>query len=134
MPTPAKHLKPNAKTGVTVDSGVTNVRKSWIPHWQTWMGKENRCVVPVTRFSEYGSVRDPITNNLPLYWFALNEDKPLFWFAGVWTKWSGVRKAKEGPIDTEIFAFLTTRPNAVVESIHSKAMPVILRTPEEIDI
>jgi len=30
--------------------------------------------------------------------------------------------------------FLTTAPNAVVEPIHPKAMPVILTTPEEGDV
>ena len=52
----------------------------------------------------------------------------------MWTKWHGTRKKKEGSIDTEIFAFLTTEPNAVVKPIHSKAMPVVLRTAEEIDV
>lgn len=128
MPTPPKFLKSE------VDSGITNIRSTTSPHWRAWMGPDNRCIVPATRFSEYGSVRDPVTNKLSLHWFALNEGEPLFWFAGIWTKWSGTRKKKEGPIDTEIFAFLTTEPNAVVEPIHAKAMPVILRTPEEIDI
>ncbi|MCK1978087.1 hypothetical protein LNK15_13715, partial [Jeotgalicoccus huakuii] len=40
---------------------------------------------------------------------------------------------KEGPVEVDIFAFLTTDPNAVVKPIHPKAMPVILRTTEEID-
>ena len=30
--------------------------------------------------------------------------------------------------------FLTTSPNAIVEPIHAKAMPVILATPEEYDV
>jgi putative SOS response-associated peptidase YedK len=64
----------------------------------------------------------------------LNEEKPLFWFAGIWTPWYGIRKKKEGPVQADIFAFLTTEPNAVVEPIHAKAMPVILRTAEEIDV
>ncbi len=33
-----------------------------------------------------------------------------------------------------IYAFLTCPPNAVVEPTHQKAMPVILRTPEEHDV
>ena len=45
-----------------------------------------------------------------------------------------MRKKKEGPVQADIFAFLTTDPNAVVAPIHPKAMPVILRTTEEIDI
>ena len=40
---------------------------------------------------------------------------------------------KEGETTNEIFAFLTTEPNAVVARIHPKAMPVILTTQEEID-
>jgi putative SOS response-associated peptidase YedK len=40
---------------------------------------------------------------------------------------------KEGETTTDIFAFLTTEPNKVVEAIHAKAMPVILTTREEID-
>jgi putative SOS response-associated peptidase YedK len=33
----------------------------------------------------------------------------------------------------QIFGFLTTSPNEVVEPIHRKAMPVILTTDEERD-
>nr|WP_307278037.1 SOS response-associated peptidase family protein [Phyllobacterium ifriqiyense] len=58
----------------------------------------------------------------------------MFCFAGLWTPWRGIRKAKEGQIDVEVFGFLTTNANAVVKPIHEKAMPVILRTREEFDI
>lgn len=43
-----------------------------------------------------------------------------------------MRKKKEGPVEVDIFGFLTTEPNAVVKPVHPKAMPVILRTTEEI--
>ena len=33
-----------------------------------------------------------------------------------------------------VYGFLTTAPNAVVEAIHPKAMPVILTTDEERDV
>jgi putative SOS response-associated peptidase YedK len=33
-----------------------------------------------------------------------------------------------------VYGFLTTAPNAVVEPIHPKAMPVILTTEEECDL
>jgi putative SOS response-associated peptidase YedK len=33
-----------------------------------------------------------------------------------------------------VYGFLTTAPNAIVEPIHPKAMPVILTTPEECDV
>ena len=44
-----------------------------------------------------------------------------------------MRKVKEGETTNDLFAFLTTEPNAIVATIHAKAMPVILTTQEEID-
>lgn len=127
MPTPPKFIKGKA------DAGVTNVRNVASPHWRRWLGVESRCVVPATEFSEYGKKRDPETKRLSLHWFALSEERPLFVFAGVWTRWTSVRKVKEGEVEADIFAFLTCQPNGVVEPIHPKAMPVILTEPEEVD-
>ena len=45
-----------------------------------------------------------------------------------------MRKAKEGEITTDVFAFLTCEPNAEVARVHPKAMPVVLTTAEEYDI
>ena len=69
-------------------------------------------------------------------WFALNEDCSLFAFAGSWTEFKGDRGTKSKPIPGPhlVCGFLTTAPNAVVEPIHSKAMPVILTTDEERDV
>ncbi|TIU00760.1 MAG: SOS response-associated peptidase, partial [Mesorhizobium sp.] len=47
--------------------------------------------------------------------------------------WHGVRGVKDGPGDHEVYGFLTTKPNALIEPIHEKAMPVILTTQEEIE-
>jgi putative SOS response-associated peptidase YedK len=69
----------------------------------------------------------------PPVWFALHETRPLDFFAGIWTRWTSVRKVKEGETTNDLFAFLTTEPNKIVGSIHPKAMPVILTTREEID-
>ena len=114
------------------DLGTTNVRNLASQHWKPWQGVASRCVVPATSFSEYGQVRGA-DGRLPLHWFATAPDAPPFVFAGIWTVWEGVRKAKEGRVTAEIFAFLTTEPNAVVAPIHPKAMPVILTKPEEIE-
>jgi putative SOS response-associated peptidase YedK len=38
------------------------------------------------------------------------------------------------PPDHLVYGFLTTSPNAIVEPIHPKAMPVILTTDEERDV
>ena len=64
--------------------------------------------------------------------FALNEDRPLFAFAGIWTTFNGT-KSKPIPGPHQVYGFLTTAPNAAVEPIHSKAMPVILTTDAERD-
>jgi putative SOS response-associated peptidase YedK len=66
-------------------------------------------------------------------WFAFDEDRPLGCFAGIWTRWTSVRKVREGETTNDIFAFLTINPNAEVGAIHPKAMPVILRAAQEMD-
>jgi putative SOS response-associated peptidase YedK len=45
-----------------------------------------------------------------------------------------VSRAKPIPGPHLVYGFLTTAPNAIVEPIHPKAMPVILTTPEECDV
>ena len=56
--------------------------------------------------------------------------------AGIWTEFRGERGTKSKPIPGPhlVYGFLTTAPNAIVEPIHPKAMPVILTTEEERDV
>ena len=56
--------------------------------------------------------------------------RPLTAFAGIWTEFRGDRGTKSKPVPGP-HNVLTTSPNAVVEPIHSKAMPVILTTEKE---
>ena len=126
MPSPAFALK-----GRKADPGVTNVRNVKSPHWRRWLGVESRCVVPFTSFAENEALPD---GSRPPVWFALDETRPLAFFAGIWTRWTSVRKVKEGETTNDLFAFLTTEPNREVGAVHPKAMPVILTTPEEIDL
>jgi len=66
--------------------------------------------------------------------FALDETRPLACFAGIWTNWTSVWKVNEGETTNDLYAFLTTEPNAEIGAIHPpKAMPVILTTPEEVE-
>ena len=111
---------------------VTNIRNVASPHWRGWLGVGSRCIVPATSFCEYADTKPRKTPT----WFALSEDRPLFAFAGLWTRWRGVRGPKSAPVDGEheLFGFLTTEANAIVAPIHPKAMPVILTTPEEVDL
>lgn len=117
MPSPLFALK-----GKKTDPGVTNIRNVKSPHWRRWLGIESRCVVPLTSFAE----PEPQPNgSRPPAWFAIDESRPLAFFAGVWTpEWKSVRKVKEGETTNDLFAFLTTEPNKEVGAIHPKAMPV----------
>lgn len=125
MPTPAKYLADRK-----VDRGVTNIRQVTSPHWRPWLGADHRCVVPFTSFSENES--RPDGSRAPV-WFALDETRPLAFFAGLWTRWTSVRKLKEGEVNADLFGFLTAEPNAVVGAVHPKAMPVILTSEAEVE-
>jgi putative SOS response-associated peptidase YedK len=103
---------------------VTNVRNLKSPYWRGWLKAEWRCLVQATPFCEW-------TESLPnvTHWFALDESRPLFAFAGIWRLWTGERKGETG--EHCLFAFLTTQSNNVVRPIHAKAMPVLLTTDDE---
>ncbi|SNS94591.1 SOS response-associated peptidase [Sphingopyxis indica] len=118
MPSPAFALK-----GKRVDKGVTNIRNTASPHWRRWLAPANRCLVPFTSFSE--PARGPDGKSEPV-WFALDEERPLAFFAGVWTSWRSTRKLAEGEVSCDLYGFLTTDANEEVGAVHPKAMPVIL--------
>jgi putative SOS response-associated peptidase YedK len=123
MPSPVFAL-----AGKKTDAGVTNIRNVKLPHWRRWLGPENHRLVPFTSFAENeltpGGSKQPI-------WFAFNEDRPVAFFAGIWTRWTSVRKIREGEVTADLFAFLTTEANAEVAAVHPQAMPAILSTEEE---
>jgi putative SOS response-associated peptidase YedK len=110
---------------------ITNIRNTKSPHWRAWLKPENRCVVPFTSFCEYADTKPRKTPT----WFALAEDRPLAFFAGIRTTWHGRRGTKANPVEGEhqLFGFLTTESNAEVGAIHPKAMPVILTQSNEIE-
>lgn len=91
---------------------------------------------PANSFAEYAPEPNPETKKKDVVWFALNENRPLFAFAGIWTEFKGDRGTKSKPIPGphNVYGFLTTTPNSVVAPIHPKAMPVILMTDEERDV
>jgi putative SOS response-associated peptidase YedK len=117
MPSPVFSLK-----GKKTDPGVTNIRNVKSPHWRRWLGPESRCLVPFTSFSENeltpGGSKQPI-------WFAFDSDRPLAFFAGIWTRWTSIRKVRDGEVTADLFGFLTTEPNAEVAAVHPRAMPAI---------
>jgi SOS response associated peptidase (SRAP) len=95
-----------------------------------------RVVVPFNSFAEYAPEPNPETKKKDVVWFALNDDRPLCTFAGIWTEFKGDRGTKSKPIPGPhlVYGLLTTSPNAIVEPIHPKAMPAILTTDEERDV
>ena len=116
------------------DGGTTNVRNTSSRHWARWLGVENRCVVPFTRFAEPDPASKVEGGRTPNAWFAGSTEEPLMFFAGLWVpQWRSVRKVKEGEITVDLYGFLTTEPNGIVGPIHQKAMPVILRNQDEVE-
>ena len=115
---------------------VTNIRNLTSPHWRMWLKPDNRCLVPFNSFAEYAPEPNPATKTKDVVWFALNDNRPLAAFAGILTVYKGNHGTKSKPIrgPHDVYGFLTTVPNALVEPIHPKAMPVILTTDEERDL
>jgi putative SOS response-associated peptidase YedK len=130
MPTPS-----TCRKGL-IDRGVTTIRNTSSAHWLRWLKPEFRCLVPATSFGEPTDTVDRVIGRKVCTWFALDESRPLFAFAGIWCMWMSARGTKGNPATGEhiLFGFLTTAPNDVVRPVHEKAMPAILTTPEECDV
>lgn len=108
---------------------ISFIRNVNFAHWSPWLGVPNRCVVPWTSFCP------PTKPTRTPTWFGLAEDRPLAAFAGIGTTWRDVGGSMANLVEGEqLFGFLTTVANAEIAPIHPKSMPVILRTPEEIEI
>jgi hypothetical protein len=54
--------------------------------------------VPFNSFSEYAPEPNPETKRKDVVWFALDEDRPLTAFAGIWTEFKGDRGTKSKPV------------------------------------
>src|ERR1700749_600063 len=59
------------------DAPITNIRDTASPHWRLAQCG-HRCVVPFNSFCEYADMKPRKTPT----WFALDEDRPLAFFAG----------------------------------------------------
>ena len=93
---------------------VTNVRNLASPYWHGWLKAEWRCLVPATSFCEWTDSRPKIP-----HWFALDETRPVFCFAGIWRPWTGERKGETR--EHRLFSFLMTDANDIVRPIHAEA-------------
>jgi putative SOS response-associated peptidase YedK len=120
------------------DKGVTNVRNTTSSktgrinaHWAPWLCPANRCLVPFTSFAEPDQDHRRTRKNI---WFALDESRPLAFFAGVWTPHACVRAKSKGWEEIEAYGFLTTDSEEPVKTYHAKAMPVILTEEADRDL
>jgi len=122
---------------------VTNVRDDTVltsPFWRPSF-EARRCLVPASSYCEPDS-------NSPAgwHWFALkgdsagaerapeaHQERPLFAFPGVWKRYRGPLR-KGGPeVDVDVYAFMTTTPNALTATIMHDRMPVLLSEPEDFE-
>ena len=111
---------------------VTNVRDDKIltsPFWRNSF-EQRRCLVPASSYCEPKGEK-PAT----WHWFALNgeEQRPLFAFPGVWTKYKGPLKKNGETVEQEVFAFMTTEPNKLTSSINHERMPVLMSDPADFE-
>ncbi len=105
---------------------LTNCRKTDSRYWATYLKKpEHRALVPVTSFAE----PDNNQGSRSIWtWFAQDESRPLFFFAGIWREWEGDRGTKAIPDVGKhlVFSFLTTDASPDVAPVHADATPVCL--------
>jgi putative SOS response-associated peptidase YedK len=104
---------------------VTNVRDDKILNSRFWKPsfEARRCLVPASSYSEPNAEKPA-----KWFWFAVNgaHERELFAFPGIWQRWRGPVK-KDGPsVEVDVYAFMTTAPNALTDSINHERMPVLL--------
>ena len=111
---------------------VTNVRDDKILTSKFWRPsfEQRRCLVPASSYCEPKGEK-PAT----WHWFAINGDdeRPLFAFPGVWTRYRGPLKKNGENVDQEVFAFMTTEPNELTTSINHERTPVLLSDPADFE-
>nr|WP_062204871.1 SOS response-associated peptidase family protein [Aureimonas sp. AU12] len=126
LPSPAFATK-----GRPNDPGVAIIRSLKSPHWRPWLSPEHRCLVPFTSLAQYETT--PERRKLPV-WYAVDESRPLMVFAGVWCRWTGVRKVEEGEVSVDVFGLLTVDATKTVGAMNPKAFPLILTEADEMDV
>lgn len=117
-------LPPPPDCGANPVTNIRNARAGW---WRRWLGEPAfRCLVPVTSFCLH---QHGVVPHLPV-WFALDESRPPFFFAGLWRSWVGT---PERAVSREslLFAILTTAANEQVAAVHPLSMPVLLLSEDD---
>ena len=127
----AELLKMEPDKGATNVRNTTNDRGETNAHWRPWLGPANRCLVPFTSFAEPDQDHERTRQAI---WFALDDSRPVAFFAGIWTPHACVRMKSKGWEEIEAYGFLTTDSAEPVKTYHAKAMPVILTTEADRDL
>jgi len=65
--------------------------------------EQRRCLVPASSYCEPKGEKPATING--------DDERPLFAFPGVWTRYRGPLKKNGENVDQEVFAFMTTEPN-----------------------
>jgi len=67
--------------------------------------------VPFNSFAEYAPEPNPETKKKDVVWFAINDDRPLICFAGIWIELKGDRGTKSKPLPGphQVYGFLRRR-------------------------
>jgi putative SOS response-associated peptidase YedK len=121
---------PPQKLGEPPATNICNTSSP--PHWRGWLKPENRCLVPFSSFAEYAPKpgeqekrRGLVSSQRrsPADGLCRHRDRVL---QGL-PRDQGRSRFPAPPR----LRLLTAVPNAVVEPIHPKAMPVTLKTDEE---
>lgn len=123
FPLERKNLVPKPVTNVRDDTATTK-----------WFWRESfqyrRCLVPATSYCDPDE-RQPVG----WHWFAIEPaaERPLFACPGVWKTYKGILRKKDPPVETNVFAFMTTVPNATARQINHERMPVIFTEEHQFD-
>lgn len=109
---------------------ITNARDDKVLDSRFWRAsfEERRCLVPVTSFAEPKGKAPAVW-----HWFALDDSRPVFAFAGLWRSHRGRLKPDGDLVEMDTYSFMTTQPNAVVKPIHPNRMPVMLTSEADYD-
>jgi hypothetical protein len=130
---PQRRCRPRTDNDALGDATAAEVRRAADYQHQEYIvaalaKPENRCLVPFNSFAEYAPEPNPETKKKDVVWFALNDDRPLTAFAGIWAEFRGDRGMKSKPIPGPhlVYGFLTTSPNSTVgmrEALAALAAP-----------
>lgn len=105
-----------------ITTNIDNVSNPW---WKPWLQIGHRCLIPATSFCEYdwsSGIAVPV-------WFAKDEERSPFFFAGIWRSVFCERKGEPG--EHLLFSFLAKQRFCASEPSHSKMMPIVLLTEQE---